>query len=108
MIADDSAAIRVVLDRARSSEDPSLLVVAAVLGQDGTALTRAETYARTTRDRLLVALAASWLTGDRDQLDAHARDILADHPDHLLAAWIAGRPHPDTPVVTTKENPPCR
>ena len=28
------------------------------------------------------------------QFDAHVRDHLADHPDHLLAAWIAGRRFP--------------
>lgn len=28
------------------------------------------------------------------QFDALVRDHLADHPDHLLAAWIAGRRFP--------------
>jgi hypothetical protein len=50
--------------------------------------------ATTVRERQLVALADAHLRGDTDLLDVLVRDHLADHPDHLLAAWIAGRPIP--------------
>ncbi len=39
-----------------------------------------------------MVLADAHLRADADLLDALVRDHLADHPDHLLAAWIAGRP----------------
>jgi hypothetical protein len=34
------------------------------------------------------------LEGNACLLDVLVRDHLADHPDHLLAAWIAGQPIP--------------
>jgi hypothetical protein len=49
--------------------------------------------AATTRDRQLVAIAAAHLRGERDLVDALARDHLADHPDNVLVAWIAGASH---------------
>ena len=52
-------------------------------------LTRVSRSARTTRDRQLVAIAAAHLDGDADLLGALVRDHLVDHPDSLLAAWIA-------------------
>ena len=33
------------------------------------------------------------LHGDTELFDVLVRDHLADHPDHLMAAWIAGRHH---------------
>ena len=56
---------------------------------DGLLLARATTHATTTRDRQLVAVAAADLEGDHDLFDALIRDHLADHPDNVLAAWIA-------------------
>jgi hypothetical protein len=53
-------------------------------------LLHAAGVARTTRDRQLVAIAAAHLHGDRDLVDALARDHLVDHPDSVLVAWIAG------------------
>ena len=47
----------------------------------------------TTRDRQLVAIAAAHLDGDHDRVHTLARDHLADHPDHLLVAWIAATAH---------------
>ena len=52
-------------------------------------LTRVSRSARTTRGRQLVAIAAAHLDGDADLLGALVRDHLIDHPDSLLAAWIA-------------------
>jgi hypothetical protein len=36
-----------------------------------------------------VAITAAHLAHDVDRLDALVRDHLADHPDSILAAWIA-------------------
>ena len=47
--------------------------------------------AATTRDRQLVVIATAHLRGERDLVDALARDHLVDHPDNVLVAWIAGR-----------------
>ena len=66
------------------------LVVTALLADDGRALLeQAADQASTTRDRQLVAIATAHLDGDDDRLDALVRDHLADHPDNVLAAWIA-------------------
>ena len=58
--------------------------------------------AATTRDRQLVAIATAHLRGERELVDALARDHLVDHPDNVLVAWIAGaisapppEPNPD-------------
>jgi hypothetical protein len=69
------------------------LVAAAILtpgdGGDGL-MARARSTAATTRDRQLVAIATAHRRGDRDLVDALARDHLTDHPDNVLVAWIAG------------------
>jgi hypothetical protein len=75
---------------------PTLLVAAALAGRDGDRLlARAAAAATTTRDRQLVAIAAAHLAGDSERLDALVRDHLADHPDSILAAWIASQHQPD-------------
>jgi hypothetical protein len=93
LISGDQAAVAAVLTCARSSDVPVLLVAAAVVSgdSDGLLLGRASTHATTTRDRQLVAVAAAYLGGDQDLFDALVRDHLADHPDNVLAAWIAAR-----------------
>jgi hypothetical protein len=93
LISGDQAAVAAVLAGARSSEAPALLVAAALIcgDSDGLLLARATTHATTTRDRQLVAVAAADLDGDHDLFDALIRDHLADHPDNVLAAWIATR-----------------
>jgi hypothetical protein len=40
----------------------------------------------------LVAIATAHLADDTDLLNALVRDHLSDHPDNVLAAWIASRP----------------
>jgi hypothetical protein len=83
-----------ILDRARTSTTPSLLVAAALLTTDhNDFLARAAEHAATSRDRQLVVVAGTHLDGDDDLFDALVRDHLADHPDDILAAWIAAR-HP--------------
>ena len=83
--------------------DPAVLVAAALHAADGDALlARAAAAATTTRDRQLVAIAAAHLRGEHDVVDALARDHLVDHPDSVLAAWIADASHRQTP---DKERP---
>jgi hypothetical protein len=93
LISGDQAAVVAVLAGARTSDAPALLVAAALISGDGDGLllARATTHAITTRDRQLVAVAAADLDGDHDLFDALIRDHLADHPDNVLAAWIATR-----------------
>jgi hypothetical protein len=96
-IGGDQGAAARITDRARTSDEPILLVAAALI--DPTTpelLARATALASTTRDRQLTAIAAARLDGDADRVDALARDHLADHPDNLLVAWIAANsPHPE-------------
>ena len=93
LIGGDHAAVSAVLAGARTSHVPALLVAAAMISgdSDGLLLARATAHALTTRDRQLVAVAAAHLDGNQDLFDALIRDHLADHPDNLLAAWIATR-----------------
>jgi hypothetical protein len=90
LIGGDAAAAAEVLVRAGTSENPSLLVAAALLSADHTHLVRANERASTTRERQLVVLADAYLDGNADRFDVLIRDHLADHPDNLLASWIAG------------------
>jgi hypothetical protein len=93
LISGDQTAATAVRTRARTSDVPALLVAAAVISgdSDGLLLARAARHAGTTRDRQLVALAGAYLGRDHGLFDALIRDHLADHPDHVLAAWIAAR-----------------
>ena len=75
-----------------------ILVAAALFAADGDRLiARAEGIAATTRDRQLVAIAGAHLRGERDLVDALARDHLVDHPDSVLVAWIAGASRSPSP-----------
>ena len=92
LIGNDDTAPAEILERASSSTAPVLLVAAALVAdQPDELLARAAQYATTTRDRQLVALATAHVSGDGDLLDALVRDHLADHPDNVLAAWIAAQ-----------------
>jgi hypothetical protein len=78
------------LAAARESDDPAVLVAAALSVGDGERLlARAAALAATTRDRQLVAIAVAHLRGERELVDALARDHLVDHPDSVLVAWMA-------------------
>src|SRR3954451_17115269 len=101
-IGGDDTAPAQILDRAQSDDSARLLVAAALVADEpGGFLTRAAATATTTRDRRLVALATAHLDDNADLLDALARDHLSEHPDSVLAAWIAaqhsptGLPRPD-------------
>ena len=92
LIGGDDTAPAEILDRAQTSDSARLLVAAALVADEPEAyLTRAAKSAATTRDRQLVALATAHLNDDADLLDALARDHLSDHPDSVLAAWIAAQ-----------------
>jgi hypothetical protein len=95
LIGGDPDAADEVLALAPVTDDPSVLVAAGLLAQDHSYLDRAGTSAVTVRDRHLVVLARAQLEHRTGLFDALIRDHLADHPDHLLAAWIAGRPTTD-------------
>ena len=65
-----------------------------MLSRDADHLDRAMKVATGARERQLVVLADAHLRGNTDLLDVLVRDHLSEHPDHLLAAWIAGQPVP--------------
>jgi hypothetical protein len=74
------------------TEDPVLLVMAALLARLPDVpkmLDRAASLASHRDDRQLVAIARAHLTGDRELVDALARDHLVDFPGSYLVAWVA-------------------
>lgn len=95
LIGGDDTAPEQILERAGTDRTPMLLVAAAMVADHPEEfLTRAADYAMTSRDRQLVALATAHVNGDARLLDALVRDHLADHPDNVLAAWIAAQNNP--------------
>ena len=94
LVVGDDAAVAAIIEASRTSDDPQILVAAALFAPDGDRLlARAESVAATTRDRQLVAIAGAHRRGERELVDALARDHLVDHPDNVLVAWIAGASH---------------
>ena len=90
LIADSAGAIDAILEAATTSQDPAVLVGAALVGPGRSALlVRAAASATCVRDRQLVAVATAHLRGDDDRTLLLARDHLAEHPDSLLVAHIA-------------------
>jgi hypothetical protein len=94
LIGDHPDAPAEIIELATDSTSAPILVAAALVMGDVDLVTRAALHATTTRDRQLVALADAHLRGDADLLHVLVRDHLSEHPDNLLAAWIAGRPLP--------------
>jgi hypothetical protein len=92
LVFNEASATPEVLRAATTSMSPSLLVAAALVGLGPEGLQRAGALATTSRDRQLVALGAAYLSGDTGRLDVLVREHLSDHPDNVLASWIAGRP----------------
>jgi len=102
LLASDEAAVGAIVEAARGGDDPSVLAAAALFVPDGDALlARAAASATTTRDRQLVAIATAHHRGDRQLVDALAREHLVDHPGSVLVAWIAEASQRQT--STTKE-----
>ncbi len=94
LVVGDEAAIAAIIEASGTSEDPLILVAAALFAPDGAELlARAHGMAATTRDRQLVAIAAAHRRGERELVDALAREHLVDHPDNILVAWIADASH---------------
>ena len=92
LIAGDAEARARIQALASDGGSPTVLVAAALVSRDSDELlARAAATATTTRDRQLVAVAAAHLADDEELLDALVRDHLADHPDSILAAWIASQ-----------------
>ena len=90
LVVGDDAAIAAIVEASRTSDDPLILVAAALFAPDGEGLLdRARDVAATTRERQLVAIATAHRRGERELVDALARDHLVDHPDEVLVAWIA-------------------
>ena len=90
LIADNAGATDAILEAAGTSQDPAVLVGAALVAPGRPALlTRAAASATCLRDRQLVAVATAHLRGDDDRTLLLARDHLAEHPDSLLVAHIA-------------------
>ena len=85
----DAAAAGQLTALAATSDDPLVLIAAALAGAGPALLDRATALAGTPRDRQLAVIAAAHLRGDTDRAGALVRDHLADHPGSLLAAWIA-------------------
>jgi hypothetical protein len=66
-------------------------VAALIAEAPANSLEQASRLARTTRDRQLLAIVAAHLAGQPDVVATLVRDHLVDHPDSLLAAWIASQ-----------------
>jgi hypothetical protein len=78
---------------AETGADVELLVVVAASTRQDRPLRRARAMGvEDRRDRQLIELADTFLHGDPELFDALVREHLADHPGHLVAAWLAGLP----------------
>jgi hypothetical protein len=90
LIADRAGALDALLEAAGDSQDPAVLVAAALVAPGRPALlARAAASATCLRDRQLIAVATAHLRGEDDRTLLLARDHLAEHPDSLLVAHIA-------------------
>lgn len=99
-IGGDAAAADDIVEQARTSDQPIVLVAGALIDPMAPhLLIRAAELAVTTRDRQLVAVAAAHLAGDRDRVDALSRDHLVDYPDSILVAWIAAAARTSTRIA---------
>lgn len=88
-IGGDQAAISWIQANADTSVEPAVIAMAALLEGHPARIGRALAVATTSRDRQMLAIAAAHLRGDRQLVDALARDHLVDHPGSFMVAWIA-------------------
>jgi hypothetical protein len=102
LINDDAVEADGLLAYAKASDDPMVLVVAALThpGEDGL-LAQALRAASASRDRQVIAIASAWLAGEAGRVDALAREHLADYPDSVLVAWLAASASPPAEVRRT-------
>jgi hypothetical protein len=106
LITGQTTATAGLVERARTSKEPILLVAAALISPMPTPtmaldlMARATACAASTRDRQLVAIATAHLAGDTDRVDALARDHLVDYPDSVLVSWLAASARSSRPDRT--------
>lgn len=99
LVGGDDHAVTRIISASRTSDDPLILAAAGLFAADGDGLlARAEAIASTSRDRQLVAIAAAHRRGERDRVEALARDHLVDHPHDVLVAWIADATRNQSPT----------
>ncbi len=95
LIAVDGAGAEGLVRRATTSDEPLVLVVAALTRPaDADLLVRALRTASNPRDRQVIAIASAFLAGETDRVQALAREHLVDHPDSVLVAWLAASAPP--------------
>ena len=94
------AAIAEIIERARTSDDVTTIVAAALFAPDSGRSARSGRRGGDDHeaDRQVVAIAVAHVAGDADRVDALARDHLVDHPDSVLVAWITANTHPQPPT----------
>jgi hypothetical protein len=95
-IGGNGAAVTAIRARVARTDDPVLLVLAALLTvlPDGRLLLdRAAAAASNREDRQLVAIARAHLVSDVALVDALSRDHLVDFPGSYLVAWLASGAH---------------
>jgi|tagenome__1003787_1003787.scaffolds.fasta_scaffold19872412_1 hypothetical protein len=95
-IGGNGAAMTSIRARVAKTDDPVLLVLAALLTvlPDGRLLLdRAAAAASNREDRQLVAIARAHLARDGELVDALSRDHLVDFPGSYLVAWLASGAH---------------
>jgi hypothetical protein len=88
-IGGDVNAVSYLVAAAPSSGNARFVVLAGLLESRPDWIDRAAQLATTRCDRQTVAIARSHAAGDRELVDALARDHLVDFPDSLIVAWIA-------------------
>jgi hypothetical protein len=88
-IGGDADAVAWIIATAVTTDDVLIVAMAAVLEGRPDRLGRGQALATTSRDRQLLAIVGAHLDGQRELVDALARDHLVDHPDSLIVAWIA-------------------
>lgn len=88
-IGGDPSAASWVEAQADTTDEPTVIALAAILEGNHARIDRALAVATTSRDRQLVAIAGAHLRGDHQLVDALARDHLVDYPDSVMVAWIA-------------------
>lgn len=89
LVAGDLPGLHHALAEAPPTTPVGLLVAALGSTSPADHLAHAARVARTTRDRQLVAITAAHEAGDHDRVAVLTRDHLVDHPDSLLAAYVA-------------------
>ena len=95
-IGGNGAAMTSIRAQVARTDDPVLLVLAALLTvlPDGRLLLdRAAAAASNREDRQLVAIARAHLASDGLLVDALSRDHLVDFPGSYLVAWLASGAH---------------